>query len=86
MTFTEWITQRLRAANSPYADFVHDGLEWQIQPTDDEALLEGWIDQPYRLRIPKDGRTNQRTTKAPFAILRCWSARQEPRGADMKPA
>ena len=29
----------LRAANSPYAEFVHDGLEWQFQPTDEEALL-----------------------------------------------
>ena len=66
MTFTEWIVKRLRAANSPYADFVHDGLEWQIQPTDDEALLEGWLDQPYRLRIPKDGRTNPTDNESSF--------------------
>ncbi|MEN6405900.1 MAG: hypothetical protein ABFC77_05455 [Thermoguttaceae bacterium] len=58
MTITQWIIARLREQNSPYAPFVHEKLEWQFMPTDEEALLEGWIHRPYRLRIPKNGTTS----------------------------
>jgi hypothetical protein len=67
MTWTERIVKRLRETNSPYADFVHDGLEWQIQPTEEEALLERWQNKPYRIRIPKHGRTIPQDNDGPVS-------------------
>ncbi len=54
-TWTQWLSARLRATNSPYATFYHSGLETQFQPTDDEKMIEPWFDKPFTLRIPKDG-------------------------------
>jgi hypothetical protein len=66
MNWTEWISERLGATNSPYASFIHDGLEWQFQPTDEEALLEGWLNQPYPYRIPKHGDTIPTSNDGPL--------------------
>ena len=58
MTWSEWFAEQLWATSSPYAEFFHDGLEMQFQPTTDEGLIDGWIDRPYPYRIPKDGSTD----------------------------
>ena len=62
LRWTEFAQNKLREANSPYAEFVHCGLELQIEPiTTDDAALDRWAGEwplranPHSLRIPVDG-------------------------------
>ena len=40
ITWTDWLAERLRAVGSPYAPFYHGKLETQIQPVQDDDLLD----------------------------------------------
>ena len=71
-TWTEWLTARLRAANSPYAAFYHSALETQFQPVIDDDALDHYFGQwpmsgnPRPVRIPADGGTAPRNNDGPL--------------------
>jgi len=57
-TWTQFALAMLRASNSPYLPFAHDGLEWQFQPTKDDDDLNRWAGSgqpPFKHRIPANG-------------------------------
>jgi len=66
LRWTDYAQSKLREAGSPYVEFVHCGLELQIEPiTGDDDALDRWAAEwpiranPHSLRIPADGNAEE---------------------------